>query len=69
MNAFDIPRSLDRKVHFFNPLGFESISNVHHKTFRAWKQYMNDKNWINAQETASIFRFSAENFESDLKYT
>ena len=32
---------------------------------RASKQYLNDKSLINGQETASIFLFSAENFELD----
>ena len=76
MSNFDIPLSLGRKVHVFNSLGFETKSNLDHKTLkkksqstRALKQYMNDKNRINTQETRSIFCFSAGDFESDLKYT
>ena len=67
---------LEEKFTFFSLLGFEAKSDLDHKTLkirsqstRASEQYVNDKNWINAQEATSIFRLSAENFESDFKYT
>ena len=60
---------LEEKLDFFSPLGFEAESDFGHKTFkikshsiRASEQYLNDKNPIHGRETASIFRFIAENF-------
>ena len=33
------------------------------------ERYLSDKNRIHGRETASIFRFSGENFESDFSQT
>ena len=67
---------LEEKFNFFNPFGFEAESELNHKASklmwnltRASKTYLNNKSLINGQETALIFQFRAENFESDFNYT
>ena len=57
------------KFKFFNPLGFEAKKDFDHKTSTGTsKRYLNDKNPIHNRETASIFQFSAETFESDFTF-
>ena len=63
---------LGEKLIFFSPLGFEAKSNFDPKTSKSKpesvtvsERYLNDKNPIHDRETASLFRFSAESFESD----
>ena len=62
------------KFNFSNPLGFEGQSDFDHKTSkiksrwtRVSKRYLNDKSPTHGREKASIFWFSAESFESDVK--
>ena len=67
---------LEEKLDFFSSSGLEAGTKFGHRTsklkphpFRASERYINEKNPIFDQETASIVRFSpgfsAENFESD----
>ena len=69
--------SIDLEFNFFSPLGLEAKSsfdhNRDHKTSkinshsaRSSKLYLNDNTPVYGREAASILRFSAENFESDL---
>ena len=64
----------ESKVQFLNPLGFEGKSDFHHETNKikshpttASKRYLSDKSPTHDREIASIFRFSAESFESDIR--
>ena len=64
---------LGEEFNVFNPLGFEAKNHFEHKTSkikshstRDSKRCLNDKCLIDGGETASTFRFSAENFETDL---
>ena len=61
---------LGEKFNFSIPWDFEAKGNLNRKASkimsnltRASKHHLNDKSLINGQETASIFKFSAENFE------
>ena len=44
-----------------------NISKIRSYSTRASKRYPNNKSHIDGRDTALTFRFSAENFESDLK--
>ena len=65
---------MGEKLNVFSPLGFEAQTKFDLKTFKqksysiiASERYLNHKNPIHGREIASIFRFSAETFESDLE--
>ena len=72
--SFDIPQSHGESSIFSIPGGSEAKSNFYHKTSkikirstRVSKRYLYDKSRIHGREIASIFRFGAENSESDFK--
>ena len=76
MSNFDSSQSFGKKIQFlfFNPVEFEAKSDFNHKnskikwhSTRASKQYLNDNSPIHGRETAYIFRFSEETFESYFK--
>ena len=59
---------MGEEFYSFNPLGFEAKSNFGQKTSKInsystndLKQDLNDKSPIHGRETASIFRFNADN--------
>ena len=60
------------KLNFYRSLVFEAESDFDHKitklkpqSIRASERYLNNENLIHGRETAMIFLFSAETFESD----
>ena len=64
-------RSLERKVRFFSPSGFEikgvsayRTSNIKFYSVRALKCYLNEKNLIHGRVTATISKFSPQIFET-----
>ena len=66
---------LGEKLEFFSPLGFKIKSNFDLETtklklhsVRALKQYLNEKNLIHGRETATIWKFSAQNFQTYFSY-
>ena len=75
MSNFWSRGSLGRKLLFFRPLEFYVQTKADHKTqkinfysVRALKRYLNERNLMHGQVTATISKFSPQIFETYFNY-